>query len=130
MSEFKSIDELMEGKKPGEVKLITNDSDSIFTPYYREEFGEDGKPEWAGRYSKYRQIEDLMSESATARIWVLFEEPKKKVKRWLWAHPVITVGFSGPKWYIGDQFCSEKEALAFFTTCATKLLWSETEFDV
>ncbi len=59
--------------------------------------------------------------------WHTWEEPKPKVKRWLWCDPDGSC-FSS----VSNVLYSEEEIKhsAFRNKWTKKLLWSETEFDV
>jgi hypothetical protein len=60
---------------------------------------------------------NFMPIHAMAEDWSLYVEPKKKVKRWLWATK---------EGNITENMRSEEDASVLYPI---KLLWSETEFE-
>ena len=68
-----TIDELMEGKKPGEIKISSGDY--TFIPYCKTRGGN-----WGGLTEN--KDHKFYSEDDTS--WRLYTEPKKMIKRWLW----------------------------------------------
>lgn len=106
-----TIDELMEGKKPGEIKVIYDVY--IFTPHYRM------NNRWYGFYPDDDK-EFMKCECATQDIWELYTEPKKKVKRWLWC--------SNKGEDVSNCFMTEDER-GDPDTHTTKILFSEMEFE-
>jgi len=74
MTEYKTIDELMEGKAPGEIK-ITNTSWSThvwFRPYFKSR-------KWHG-LDQTSDAWEAAGISYGGSTWKLYEEPKKKMK--------------------------------------------------
>lgn len=55
--------------------------------------------------------------------WEIYNEPKRKIKRWLWAWK------NRDLWDLCAQFRSEEEVRGYFNCPVIKLPWSETEFD-
>ncbi len=68
--------------------------------------------------------------SMVADDWEIVEEPKKKVKRWLWASRPLNDGSQFGWTMLASLFYSDEEIIGFNSDREyIKLLWSETEFD-
>ncbi len=91
-----TIDELMEGKVPGSVRVTHYgwDNNKYFTPYFKSQ------NKWYG-LSHLNTKDSWVDDSAS---WQLYTGPKKKVVRWLWAYKNLGI------WYC-YEFYSEEEAV-------------------
>jgi hypothetical protein len=74
---IKTIDELMEGQKPGTIKITREswENGKYFVPYFKDDenfwwgLTADGNTDW---------------QSASTKRWITYAPPKKKVKMWQW----------------------------------------------
>ena len=74
---IKTIDELMEGQKPGTIKITREswENGKYFVPYFKDDenfwwgLTTDGNTDW---------------QSASTKRWVTYSPPKRKVKMWQW----------------------------------------------
>lgn len=105
-----TIDELMEGKQPGEIWVCMN-SDWRFRPFFR-----DGMGSWHGVY----QDGSPASWQSDINDWQLWP-PKQKVVRYLWAKK--NGGLSTRLYSLGEA--SEHLILKDWQ----RLDWSATEMD-
>ncbi len=125
MSEYKSIDELMEGKAPGSVKVqFLNWPETLyFVPYFKDL---ENKGRWHGQ--NYSSVSSGRADwfEGDAGEWKLYEEPKKPVVRWLWAYR------SGActEWLEASSFYTEDEAARCLGAKSSKIKldFSRTEF--
>ncbi len=109
-----TIDELMEGKKPGEVRLRDRLSGIIFTPYFNI------CGQWYG--IKNGHCDDFHGKGSGN--WEIYNEPKPKVKRWMW----VRITSEGAR--LNTHFLTEDEAFVHFENFKfEKLPGSEMEFD-
>lgn len=119
-----TIDELMQGKQPGEIKITHAEWKDLpscfFKPFFKDKYqiwfglGEDDEGEDA-----YSNRDD----------WYLWQEPRKKIKRWLW----VSKSGHDNLWSLicGLRFFSEEELKSEYNRwrLLKKLEWSETEFE-
>lgn len=113
-----TINELMEGKKPGEIKIcrpFQNPTCIYWSPYFK-----DGHGLWHGLNSSN---ENSFYCGHSFDDWKRHEEPKPKVKRWLWAYKNGSGG-----WDIDAEYMTEERASENHLD-PKKLPWSEMEFD-
>ncbi len=114
-----TISELMEGKKPGEIRVTgLSEYDAVywFRPYYRIEGCWHGPDIQVPHYS--------WKDDDT---WQLYTEPKPKVVRWLWALSRDNSGtFDGI--FLDTEYMSEEEE-ALKPGIRMKLPFSQMEFE-
>lgn len=115
-----TIDQLMEGKKPGEIKICTSKHpmrDGYFVPYYNI------RGLWYGIFHALdnRIDNEIHNSEDEGDYWQLYTQPKKKVKRWLWV-------YANNKKVLNNLMTFE-EATNRVPDGIQKLLWSETEFE-
>ena len=104
-----TIDELMEAKEPGTVKIMADYWDgSWFMPHFKD------KKRWFGLNDS--GWADDWAIGGTPHSWQLYKEPVKMETRWLWADPH---GLTTDGMY-------KKQPYGFFI----KLEWSATEFPI
>ena len=73
----KTIDELMEGKFPGQITIIHTDG-GIFTPYFIDTHND----VWVGKdLNGWRK-----NYSTDNEYWKIYEGPKKLVKKYFWSN--------------------------------------------
>jgi len=113
-----TINELMEGKQPGEIKMKRShwgdDDGSWFRPYYYIEH----KNEWYGITNHSRST----SWIAAYHGWEIYKEPVKIVT---WYRPKTVLGSSGPQ-ETGATWWS-KDKLAVFVSCKV-IEWEERQW--
>ncbi len=119
-----TIDELMEGKRPGEIRITR--ATNIRTEYVRP-FYKDNSWQWHG-LDEHNVNADLYFDKDD---WRLYEEPKPKVRRWLWAIKHISYGWTQD---LNNRFMTDNEAWDRFVGMKgvkffKKLPWSEMEFE-
>lgn len=127
MTDLSTIDELMEGKKPGEIKIrqIGWDSKKWFQPFFAT------SGEWTGILNNESGTPYRSVWYGDEALWQLWSEPKKKVKRWQWA--VWFKDLAAPK-SSSTFFTSEEEARAAIVDESNikimqRLDFTEQEFD-
>lgn len=126
--QFFTIDELMEGKVPGSVKVQGCNWDALdwCKPFYKT-----AGTAWRVLGSK----NDEYLVVGGREEWRIYVEPKPKVKRWLWAQgskPHDHEDEREIEWNTGAGFYTEeevKEVYRNFNYQLKRLDWSETEFD-
>ena len=101
MSEWKTLDELMEGKAPGEIRVNNKDypAASWFQPYFKS-------------YSDWYGLNELgyqKSHSGLEYHWRIWQEPKKKVMKYLWRYRDYK-----REWAIWNNYKTEDEAQKLF----------------
>lgn len=124
MSKLKTIDELMAGKQPGEIKLRQESMRSgvWFKPYFKT------SDKWYGECNEPFQICFYGSTST----WSIYTEPKAKVKRWQYAFHEKDCNV----WIVECCFFESDESAAKFMgdihkdyDAYKRLDYTETEFD-
>ena len=81
-----TIEELMDGKLPGQITIV-HTGGLIFTPYFIETYNE----KWVGKNLKGY----VMHYAQENEHWKIYEEPKKLVKKWLWAVKTNNTWYNG-----------------------------------
>lgn len=91
-----TIDELMEGKKPGEIKVRRRSwsEEVYFTPYFKE------ADVWYGLRNSYHDF-----WSGDVDEYEIYREPKPKVRRYLWAFKSL----NDKQWMLETTFATEEE---------------------
>lgn len=111
-----TIDELMAGKKPGEIKIRRAEwglaQRTWFKPMYKINNC------WIGP-SSGSECDRFFNDCDD---WEIYREPKKKVVRWLWAN-----GMGEITSQLYDE--NERERAEFTLGFTIKLEWSRSEFD-
>jgi hypothetical protein len=96
MSDLKTIDDLMEDRFPGEIKIrnVNWDNDDYFIPYFITTCGL-----WYGI-----DVDGAATYYADTASWQIYTEPKRKkiVYEWMF--------YSHRGWFISDALCTEEEA--------------------
>jgi len=107
---MKTLNDWLKEYGPDKVTLIGYYG-IVFIPFFTDVDGNTHGQMKDGSYNMYQG-----SECG----WSKYEEPKPKIKRWLWAcsNGSMTSGFY-----------TEKEIGTYVADYTIKLLWSETEFD-
>ncbi len=121
-----TIDQLMTGKKPGEIKIRASgwDDETYFVPYFQED---NAGNYWYGvipgkGVHNYNPEEDG---------WEIYSEPKPKVKRWMWIikyEPTDELVYKGLLHVISTVYMSEEETKRLDVKLI-KIPQSEMEFD-
>lgn len=110
-----TLDELLKDQKLGEVKVMLHGYHyEWFQPFFKTKNGFYCGLNEAG-------VSDTWSGGSCG--WSIWQEPKKKVKRWLWCNQ---------HGEISSTMYSAEETSIFGAICESfpiKLLWSETEVD-
>ncbi len=110
-----TIDELMEGKKPGEIKICRSiDRTKYFIPFFR-----DSIKQWNG-LGPAGEFKCEMAKASSLN-WELYQEPKPKVKRWLWVNGKYVFPYMKSEEEVKMHECYHKSW--------QKLPFSETEFE-
>ena len=93
-----TIDQLMEGKQPGEIKVCRQDQTGWFQPFVK------AKGEWWGRTHENQSFWDVGYSN-----WTIYTEPKptKVVYEWI-------VKVNGGIWQIEPNLLSEDDADNYF----------------
>ena len=112
----KTIDELMEGKFPGQITIIHADGE-IFTPYFIDSCSK----RWVGK-----DLEGgICYNSTDNENWSIYEEPKKLVKKWLWRYKN-----ANKEWEYNTIYTTEEEANRWFNSYeCIKLEYTEIEVE-
>jgi hypothetical protein len=110
-----TIDELMEGKQPGEIKITQDDFvDIYFQPYYKVGMC------WYGKLGSGVRLGEGFFD--TYIYWRLYEEPK--LIRYKYAV------LKRKDWVETTKFYTDDEASLFVSDSRIKLEYTRTEFDV
>lgn len=114
-----SIDELMEGKQPGEIKICPANREPwdgwFFRPMYKDASNDWHGPDNENQANTWPSVVD--------RDWQIWQPPKKTVVRYLWA-------YAGDR-ELSKHMYSEAEAKKMFKQpCEWQRLdWSATEME-
>jgi len=116
-----TISELMEGKKPGEIK-VRNLYGDIFIPYFKSDVLWHGLNGYIGKATNFL-------DSRTS--WQIYTEPKPKVKR---AQYLVEVDYSvpliTPQFYENDAEAMDAHFVPDGSECrVTRLTETEREFE-
>ena len=122
-----TIDELMKGKKPGEIKVssgeyLGDDNGFYFIPFFKIDYV------WHGQVIGPEHIRADYFKGHENDTWYLYTEPKKKVKRWMWAYQSST---NRHNWFVDSIYYTEDEFKSRMGKKYNykKLCYSEMEFE-